>query len=336
MEKTRILWIDFTKAIVMVLVIIGHSGVPSILYGAINSFHMPLFFFLSGYTTKCSETKQQVCLRLKKTAKWLLIPAYSLWIIRLVIYLLIGRVNYSLPQIILSAIWAGGEEYTIAGFTIPAMGMTWFLVTLFILRNTYDFLQFHSKKNMTLISVCATILGITVGLWFQLPFNLDLVLFSFAFYHCGQFLSRNAVRVSAPKFAVSAILWGGVLIVEYITSRTCLGMTSRRYPILCITCALAGCLLCIYVCQLLCKIMPNIFMRPIYEMGQYSILLFAVHYMDGIWYPLIEDMLIEDIMNIYIALIIRLLIDVCLFFIILYIKRTVQQRKENPEKPHKE
>ena len=59
-------------------------------------------------------------------------------------------------------------------------------------------------------------------------------------------------------------------------------------------------------------------------MGQYSILLFAVHYMDGIWYPLIAD-----IMNIYIALIIRLLIDVCLFFIILHIRRAVQHRKEN-------
>ena len=76
----------------------------------------------------------------------------------------------------------------------------------------------------------------------------------------------------------------------------------------------------------MCKIMPNIFMRPIYEMGQHSILLFAVHYMDGIWYPQIED-----IMNIYIALIIRLLIDVCLFFIILHIRRTVQHRKENSE-----
>ena len=37
----------------------------------------------------------------------------------------------------------------------------------------------------------------------------------------------------------------------------------------------------------------------------------------------------EDIINIYIALIIRLLIDVCLFFIILHIGRVVQHRKEN-------
>ncbi len=208
-QKKRILWIDFTKAVVMLLVIVGHSSIPAIFRGAIFSFHMPLFFLLSGYTTKCSETRQQIFLRIKKTAKGLLIPAFLLWAIRLIIYLIIGRVNYSLPQVFLSAVWAGGEEYTIAGFTIPAIGMTWFLVTLFILRNTYDFLHFYFNYYMTLISVCATILGITVGLWFQLPLNFDLALFSFAFYHCGQLLSRNAVRASVPKFAASTILWGG-------------------------------------------------------------------------------------------------------------------------------
>lgn len=121
-----------------------------------------------------------------------------------------------------------------------------------------------------------------------------------------------------------SLQFGGVLYIEYLACDTYFEMAPRRYPILCITCALAGCLLCIYVCQLLCNIMPNILMQPIYEMGQHSISLFAVHYMDGIWYPKIEDNI-----NIYIALIIRLLIDVCLLFIILNIKRAVQRRKEN-------
>lgn len=209
-QKNRILWIDCVKGIVMLLVIVGHSNIPAILRGAIFSFHMPLFFLLSGYTTKCSETKQQIFLRIKKTAKSLFITAYLLWAIRLIIYFIMGRVSYSLPQIMLSAIWAGGGEYSIAGFNIPAMGMTWFLVTLFMLRNAYDILQYlANKKHMTLVSVCVAILGRFIGLWIQLPFSFDLVLLSFAFYHCGQFLSRKCIRVSVPKCAASAILWGG-------------------------------------------------------------------------------------------------------------------------------
>ena len=112
-----------------------------------------------------------------------------------------------------------------------------------------------------------------------------------------------------------------MLLVEYMICSTYLGMTSRRYPILCITCALAGCLFCIYICQLLCKLTPNILMQPIFKIGQHSILLFAVHFMDGVWYPLIEDGI-----NIYLSLIIRLLVDVCLFFAILFIKRKFQHR----------
>lgn len=64
-------------------------------------------------------------------------------------------------------------------------------------------------------------------------------------------------------------------------------------------------------------------MKPIYEMGQHSILLLAVHYIDGIWYPLIEDKI-----NIYIALIIRLLIDVSFSFIILNIKERFNAEKK--------
>ena len=114
---------------------------------------------------------------------------------------------------------------------------------------------------------------------------------------------------------------GGVLIAEYIICGTYLGMTSRRYPILCITCAIAGCLLCIYVCQFLCKIMPNVLMKPLYEIGQHSILLFAVHFMDGIWYLGFGDKL-----NIYLAVFIRLLVDTSSFFAILFIKKKVQHR----------
>lgn len=171
-QKNRILWVDFSKGIVMLLVIVGHSSIPTILRGAIYSFHMPLFFLLSGYTTKCSETKQDILQRVKKTAKGLLLTAYLLWITRTLIYLLIGRVNYSLPQMIFSAIWAGGVEYEFLGLNIPAMGMTWFLVVLFILRNIYDVLQCLTKKHLTLISVCITFLGMLIGHWIQLPFFL--------------------------------------------------------------------------------------------------------------------------------------------------------------------
>lgn len=56
MSKVRDVNIDILKGIGMLLVIIGHSGCPWPFYQAINAFHMPLFFIVSGlfFSTKMS------------------------------------------------------------------------------------------------------------------------------------------------------------------------------------------------------------------------------------------------------------------------------------------
>ena len=49
MSQKRISYIDTAKGIGILLVVIGHSGYPSTnLVTWISSFHMPLFFLLSG------------------------------------------------------------------------------------------------------------------------------------------------------------------------------------------------------------------------------------------------------------------------------------------------
>ena len=79
MTKTRIKWIDVCKGLGIIIVILGHyiqtlylnyGGIYTEIFYWIYSFHMPMFFFLSGlvykkYTTKAFFTKK---------AKGLLIP----------------------------------------------------------------------------------------------------------------------------------------------------------------------------------------------------------------------------------------------------------------------
>ena len=63
MEKNRIEWVDTVKAIGMFLVFYGHyveqlfllegeNGMAMMQYKFIYSFHMPLFFMLSGFFAK--------------------------------------------------------------------------------------------------------------------------------------------------------------------------------------------------------------------------------------------------------------------------------------------
>ena len=51
-EKTsRILWIDVAKGITIILVVLGHSSLPSTISRFIWAFHMPVFFLVSGGAT---------------------------------------------------------------------------------------------------------------------------------------------------------------------------------------------------------------------------------------------------------------------------------------------
>ena len=52
MDKTRNLSFDIAKGIVIILMVLGHSGCPEYLSNLIYSFHMPCFFLISGYLLK--------------------------------------------------------------------------------------------------------------------------------------------------------------------------------------------------------------------------------------------------------------------------------------------
>ena len=69
--------ITIAKAMGIVLMVIGHSGCPKLLFNFIYSFHMPLFFFCSGLFYK-EVTSNNISLYLNKRVKRLYLP-YIKW-----------------------------------------------------------------------------------------------------------------------------------------------------------------------------------------------------------------------------------------------------------------
>lgn len=68
----RIEWIDVAKALAIILVGIGHYNCPRGLQIWIYSFHMPLFFILSGVTLDIKKYK--FVKFVKRKAKAFLVP----------------------------------------------------------------------------------------------------------------------------------------------------------------------------------------------------------------------------------------------------------------------
>ena len=76
--KQRIQWIDVAKGLAILIVVLGHciGNLTDPVNKIILAFHMPLFFFLSGYCVKVSEIKFLPFL--KKKAIALLVPQITL------------------------------------------------------------------------------------------------------------------------------------------------------------------------------------------------------------------------------------------------------------------
>ena len=79
-------WIDNAKGIAIICVILGHLGVCNILTNVIYTFHIPLFFIVSGYylTNRIQEIKFKDFI--KKKIKRLIIPYIFFSVILLIFY----------------------------------------------------------------------------------------------------------------------------------------------------------------------------------------------------------------------------------------------------------
>lgn len=80
--KSRTVHMDIARGLAVLLVVIGHMRtlVPSYVFYWINSFHMPFFFFISGYFYKGINSGTEFKNYGYKKLKTILVPylAYSI------------------------------------------------------------------------------------------------------------------------------------------------------------------------------------------------------------------------------------------------------------------
>lgn len=71
-------YIAIAKAIGIMLMVMGHSGCPDVLYRFIYIFHMPLFFFCSGFFIRPARNIIEIRSFIRKRVKGLYVP-YVKW-----------------------------------------------------------------------------------------------------------------------------------------------------------------------------------------------------------------------------------------------------------------
>lgn len=171
-EKRRIDWIDCTKGIAILLVIVGHTVSQytrgSVVRGLIFSFHMPLFFIMSGITYYCSSSEGQFVEKAYKAAKKLLIPAVAVYVLSILITVCKS------PELMTDLAFWKGRVYTLlfasgvgtsfGTMDVFALGALWFCFALFFGRTIFDYLHLKfSESQFGIVCMFASLIGIIFG-----------------------------------------------------------------------------------------------------------------------------------------------------------------------------
>lgn len=207
-KENRKEYIDIARGIAIILMAIGHLGLKNSLTQIIYSFHMPLFFVLSGMTIKHESDLRRY---LNKRIKRLVVP-----------YLLFALI-FSNPEFTawIYVLYGSRNSISLAGSSTPL----WFLPCLFVADFIFQLLlRLHkyagggiTKCFITFISTCVlAILGLLLSrvnvIRLGLPLSLDIALIALPFMCFGWLIGQKS-DIKIKKSVLSVLLFGAVVLV---------------------------------------------------------------------------------------------------------------------------
>ena len=288
----RIGWIDIAKGIAILLVIVGHTvkfggGTRNFIF----SFHMPLFFILTGYTSNLAADWDTVWRHAKKNFIHLILP------VLLVSCISIGFQWLQNGDLSNMALWKlirnmGDALYWASGVNVkhhPGAGMVWFLISLFWGKLILDGINvlFLSKDNTpiyTMLGLFGMALGIK-GKW--LPQNFDVTLVVVFFLAIGVLWKKY--HTFLEKHETLLFLGAVVYWITCLKFNLYIELATRSYPywVISIVEAITGS----YAFYCICKNLEGnlLFNLPFQHLGKHTLLILLIHHLDWFAAPLWQN-----------------------------------------------
>lgn len=236
MPENKNNYIAIAKALGIILMVAGHSGCPTIICNFLYTFHMPLFFFFSGYFFKAIMNIDSYKAFCKRKVLGLYFP-YIKWSIGfLIFHNILCDVN------IYNAI-TGSHPYQISDFiihTIKAIFMIdyellirpfWFIKELLfssICIATVSLLcnHFRSQIHISILLIIILIVSIISKSAPNIPFigDLSLLFFSIAYLYSGSIFKQYE-----HHFSISNKLLAIVFLITLIGSISLSSPIDMRY-----------------------------------------------------------------------------------------------------------
>lgn len=319
--KKRLEWVDIAKGIAVILMVVGHEVKNQSIIALIFSFHMPLFFILSGYTSGTVLTWEKFSRKLRSTFT-------KVWLLAVVMVILLGIeywifspheapiqfVNSSL----LGIFW--GSNIPARG--ISNVGVMWFMFVFFWSKVLFNFLQvvFPNRYNGVLLGILSYLMYITMGNQLHwLPQALDVVPIAALFMWSGHVLRQiyDKYRHYEPIIvAIAFIYW-----IACIQNNIYIELSCRHYPYFVFSFieAIFGTIVFDYLSK---SFSVNKVGSSFQYIGRHTLAILCIHHLDLYWiiwggwiksWPL--------------AAFTRLVVDLCILLIFIQIKDLIKKKK---------
>lgn len=292
--KTRIQYFDIAKGIAMICIILGHFGISRV-NSVVFTFHVPIFFIISGYFLKTDGSVTEYA---KRKACQLLIP-YAVTSVFNIAGTTIEEIIrtkttenavYNIKTWLVGSLYGSGSVELTDPFYVKPIGALWFLPAMFFaLVLVKYFLQF--KWGAAGIAAMAYIGWKTAEIvW--LPFSIQPAMTAALFVYVGYLAKKyDVLKKTPPAGVLSGIagVWGLCAVycgVNYLVS------CYFRSGLLDILGALAGSYLVIFLSKLIEKYTKHISGILTY-IGKNSLLIMCCHAfeLNVISWKWVEDLL---------------------------------------------
>lgn len=271
MSKERLSSLDIAKGLGIILVIFGHTLSPVMegntflewIYRVIYTFHMPLFFFASGYVATKFVTKPYPKTTLLKER-----------IVRLMIPYFTWAVIYLPMKAVMSEHVRFSDEYKWYSFFLGNNpdGQLWFLYVLFVV--SVFVILFVNQKNLTFFTTAFVIASFFAPL---IPYSIGFTSISltFSLYQVGFFFIGILLRLKYDYKKVTSNLFAFIISLFMLVAYSIILFINKN-EVWFLQTITAIC--CIYICLYLSNLLNKTkLQKPLSYLGKKSMEIYVLH-----------------------------------------------------------
>jgi fucose 4-O-acetylase-like acetyltransferase len=257
-SDTRVPWVDALKGLGIVLVVLGHQSLPPTLKHWLYSFHVPLFFFVSGLLF---NPEKYATYRAFAARRWrtVLVPyfvfslaTYLVWLVAMRPFGAAVQTDIAWWRPIVGTLVGLGQNDWLA-HNVPL----WFLPCLFVTDQLFWFIHRNTRLKMNL---GRWLIGFAVLGWLiqwasccRWPWSADVAFTAVVFYGLGYVTRRDWHPRLDPSFVqrvgLPLVLVAGSLLFSLWNKPVDLNRAAFGHVLLFYPAALAGIALALLVAR---------------------------------------------------------------------------------------